>query len=81
MELIADIRTRAGYTDTDTDTKNSEYLPISIRYSTVVVFLCRVAIYQCVLTCSSLFCVLSTIYNLLNIDNFTVKKNNKWMNI
>ncbi len=60
MELIADIRSRAGYTDTDT--KNSEYLPISIRYSTVFFFLCRVAIYQCVLTCSSLFCVLHTIY-------------------
>ncbi len=46
------------------DTTNSEYLqiPISIRYSTVFLNQCRISISQCVLTCSSLFCVLHTIY-------------------
>ncbi len=46
------------------DTKHSEYLPIpiSIRYSTTFLNQCRISIYPCVLTCSSLFCVLHTIY-------------------
>ncbi len=51
-----------------TDTKNSEYLPIpiSIRYITVF--------FKSVYNFISLLCFA---HNLLNIDNFTVKKNDK----
>ncbi len=39
------------------DTNNSEYLPIQHPF---YFYQCRISISQCVLTCSSLFCVLHT---------------------
>ncbi len=48
---------------TDTDTKISDYLPIPISIQHSFFFnQCIISISQCVLTCSSLFCVLHTIY-------------------
>ncbi len=52
--------------------KNSEYLPISIRYNTGFLNRCIMSISRCVDLLITLLCFT---HNLLNIDNFTVKKN------